>query len=60
MARTTRDTENMGKTVETMTRTAQEFTRIMTDYVVRAQEFNTRFASALSRSGSTLPAGRPS
>ena len=44
MARTTRDTENMGKTVETMTRTTQESTRIMTDYVVRAQELNTRFA----------------
>src|SRR3712207_3111183 len=34
----------MGKTVETMTRTAQESTRIMTDYVVQAQELNTRFA----------------
>jgi hypothetical protein len=44
MATTTRNIENMGKTVETMTRTAQESTRIMTDYVVQAQELNTRFA----------------
>ena len=43
MATTTRNIENMGKTVETMTRTAQESTRIMTDYVVQAQELNTRF-----------------
>src|SRR5918998_4001533 len=44
MATTTRNIENMGETVETMTRTAQESTRIMTDYVVQAQELNTRFA----------------
>ena len=44
MARTTRDIEDMGKTVETMARTARESTRIMTHYVVRAQELNTRFA----------------
>ena len=44
MATTTRNIENMGKTVETTTRTAQESTRIMRDYVVQAQELNTRFA----------------
>jgi hypothetical protein len=44
MATITRNIENMGKTVETMTRTAQESTRIMTDYVIQAQELNTRFA----------------
>jgi hypothetical protein len=44
VATTTRNIENMGKTVETMTRTAQESTRIVTDYVVQAQELNTRFA----------------
>ena len=44
MATTTRNIENMGRTVETMTRTAQESTRIVTDYVVQAQELNTRFA----------------
>ncbi len=43
MATTTRNIENMGRTVETMTRTAQESTRIVTDYVVQAQELNTRF-----------------
>jgi hypothetical protein len=40
----TREIEKMGKTVETMTRTNQESTRIVTDYAVRAQELNTRFA----------------
>jgi len=40
----TRNIENMGQTVETMTRTAQESTRIVTDYVVQAQELNTTFA----------------
>jgi hypothetical protein len=44
MATTTHNIENMGKSVETMMRTAQESTRIMTDYVVQAQELNTRFA----------------
>ena len=44
MATTTRNIENIGKTVETMTRTTQESARIMTDYVVQAQELNTRFA----------------
>jgi hypothetical protein len=44
VATTTRNIENMGRTVETMTRTAQESTRIVTDYVVQAQELNTRFA----------------
>ena len=44
MATTTRNIENVGKTVETMTQTTQESTRIVTDYVVRAQELNTRFA----------------
>ena len=44
MATTTRNIENMGKTVETMTRTAQESTGLVTDYVVQAQELNTRFA----------------
>ena len=44
MARATRNVENMGKTVETMTRTARDSTRIVTDYVVQAQELNTRFA----------------
>jgi len=34
----------VGKTVETMTQTTQESTRIVTDYVVRAQELNTAFA----------------
>ena len=40
----TRNIENIGKTVETMTRTAQDSTRIVTDYVVQAQELNTTFA----------------
>jgi hypothetical protein len=44
VATTTRNIENMGRTVETMTRTAQESTRIVTDYVVQAQELNTRLA----------------
>jgi hypothetical protein len=44
VARTTRNIDNMGKTVETVTRTAQDSTRIVTDYVVQAQELNTRFA----------------
>jgi hypothetical protein len=44
VATTTRNIENIGKTVETMTRTTQESARIMTDYVVQAQELNTRFA----------------
>ena len=44
MATTTRNVENVGKTVGTMTQTAQESTRIVTDYVVQAQELNTRFA----------------
>jgi hypothetical protein len=44
VATTTRNIENVGKTVETMTQTAQESTRIVTDYVVQAQELNTRFA----------------
>ena len=44
MATTTRNIENVGKTVETMTQTTQESTRIVTDYVVQAQELNTRFA----------------
>ena len=38
-----RDVEKTGETVEAMTRSAQESTRIMRDYVVRAQELNTRF-----------------
>jgi hypothetical protein len=44
VATTTRNIENIGRTVETMTRTTQESTRIVTDYVVQAQELNTRFA----------------
>ena len=44
MATTTRNTENVSKTVETMTRAAQESTQIVTDYVARARELNTRFA----------------
>ena len=44
MARATRNIDNMGKTVETMTRTFQDSTWIVTDYVVQAQELNTRFA----------------
>jgi hypothetical protein len=44
MATTMRNIENIGRTVETITRTAQESTRIVTDYVVQAQELNTRFA----------------
>ena len=44
MATTTRNIENMGKTVETMTRTTQESARIVTDYVVQVQELNTKFA----------------
>jgi hypothetical protein len=44
VATTTRNIENMGRTVEAMTRTVQESTRIMTEYVVQAQELNTRFA----------------
>jgi hypothetical protein len=44
VATTTRNIENIGKTVETMTRTTQESARIMTDYVVQAQGLNTRFA----------------
>jgi hypothetical protein len=44
VATTTRNIEKVGKTVETMTRTSQESTRIVTDYVVRAQELNTEFA----------------
>ena len=44
MATTTRDVEKTSRTIETMTRAAQESTRIMTDYVVRAQELNARFA----------------
>jgi hypothetical protein len=44
VATTTRNIENMGKTIQTMTRTTQESARIMTDYVVQAQELNTRLA----------------
>ncbi len=44
VARATRNVDNMGKTVETMTRTAQDSTWIVTDYVVQAQELNTTFA----------------
>ena len=44
MATTTCNIENLGKTVETMTRTAQESTWIMTHYVVQAQELNIKFA----------------
>jgi hypothetical protein len=44
VATTTRNIENVGKTVETMTRASQESARIVTDYVVRAQELNTEFA----------------
>ena len=44
MATTTRNIENVGETVETMTQTAQVSVRIVTDYVVRAQGLNTRFA----------------
>jgi hypothetical protein len=44
VATTTRNIENVGKTVETMTQTAHESTRIVTNYVVQAQELNTRFA----------------
>jgi hypothetical protein len=40
----TRNIENAGRTVETMTRTTQESARIVTDYVVQAQELNTTFA----------------
>ena len=41
---TTRNFENMDESVETMTKAAQDSTRIVTDYVVQAQELNTRFA----------------
>ena len=34
VAMTTRNIENMGKTVETIRKAAQESTRIVTDYVV--------------------------
>jgi hypothetical protein len=44
VARATRNIDNMGETVETMTRTARDSTWIVTDYVVQAQELNTRFA----------------
>jgi hypothetical protein len=44
VATTTRNIENVGKTVETMTRTAQESAQIVTDYVAQAQELNARFA----------------
>jgi hypothetical protein len=44
VATTTRNIGNTGRTVETMTRTAQGSTRVMTDYVVQAQELNTTFA----------------
>jgi hypothetical protein len=44
VATSPRNIENVGKTVETMTRTTQESTRIITDYVVQAQELNTGFA----------------
>jgi hypothetical protein len=44
VATTTCNIENLGKTVEMMTRTAQESTRIMRHYVVQAQELNTKFA----------------
>jgi hypothetical protein len=44
VARATRNIDNMSKTVETMTRTARDSTWIVTDYVVQAQEVNTRFA----------------
>jgi hypothetical protein len=43
VATTTRNVEKVSKTVETMTRAAQESTRIVTDYVGQAQELNTRF-----------------
>jgi hypothetical protein len=42
--RTTRNIDNIGKTVETMTRTTQDSTRFLTEYVVQAQVLNTRFA----------------
>jgi hypothetical protein len=42
MARATRNIDNMGKTVETMT--TRDSTWIVTDYVVQVQELNTRFA----------------
>jgi hypothetical protein len=44
LATTTRNIENVGKTVETMTRAAQESTQIVTDYVAQAQELNAKFA----------------
>jgi hypothetical protein len=44
VATTTRNIENMGKSVETMTRAAQESTWVVTDYVVQAQELNIGFA----------------
>jgi hypothetical protein len=34
----------MGKTVGAMARTTQDSTRIVTEYVVQAQDLNTRFA----------------
>jgi hypothetical protein len=40
----TRNIDDMGKSVETMTRTTQDSTRIVTEYVVQAQELNTGFA----------------
>jgi hypothetical protein len=43
VATTTRNVEKVTKTVETMTRAAQESTQIVTDYVAQAQELNTRF-----------------
>jgi hypothetical protein len=59
-AMTARYAENICETVETMTRTVQQSTRDVTNYVVQAQELNTRFAGAPSRPGSTRPVGRPS
>jgi hypothetical protein len=42
--RTKRNIDNMGKTVGAMARTTQDSTRIVTEYVVQAQDLNTRFA----------------
>jgi len=47
VAMTTRNFENVDESVETMTKAAQDSTRIVTDYVVQAQELNTRLAQRL-------------
>ena len=45
---TTRNVENMGKTVETMTRTAPRPVRVVTNYVFQMQELNIGFAQRAS------------